>query len=96
MPGLGEVSDGCKCFQVGDRNLLLPLVEITVVLSNFLMNVNCLLDTGSQHSYLSDKVLDVLNCRSAPMSKRDFVIKIFLGSARKSLHEIVLHVELLG
>ena len=36
-----------------------------------------------------------MSYRSAPMSKRDFAIKIFLGSARKSLREIVLHIELL-
>ena len=40
-------------------------------------------------------MFDVLNCRPAPMSKRDFVIKTFLGYIRKSLREIVLRVKLL-
>ena len=64
------------------------LVDISVGQGNFLKKVKYVLDTGSKHSYLSDKVLDVLNCHSAPMSKRDFIIKTFLGSARKSLCKI--------
>ena len=82
-------------FLVGDKDLLLSFVEITVGRGHFLKKVNCLLDTGSQRSYLSDKVLDVLSCRSAPISKRDCIVKTFLGSTRKSLREIVLRIELL-
>ena len=76
-------------------DLLQSLMEITVGWGNFLNKVNCPLDMGSQRSFLSDTALDVLNCHSAPIPKRDFVIKTFLGFARKILREIVLCVELL-
>ena len=40
------------CFQVGDNQLLLPIVEITIGRGKREYKLNCLLDSGSQRSYL--------------------------------------------
>lgn len=69
------------CLHMGDMNLLLPIVWIMIVSWKTEKTFNCLLDSGSQCSYLSDGVPDILHCHSAPMRKRDFIIKIFLNSA---------------
>ena len=42
----------------------------------------------------ADSLLDVLNCRANKLPTREFVMKIFLGSARKLLLELKLLVKL--
>ena len=81
-------------------NLLLPIVQITVVGDKLEKTFNCLLDSDSQRSYLSDGVLDILHCHSVPMKKKkkkkkkESIIKTFLGSAKRSLNELELCVKL--
>ena len=74
-------------------NLLLPIVQITVVRDKLEKIFNCRLDSSCQRSYLFDRVLDVLHRRTVPV-KKDLIIKTFLGSARRRLNELELCVKL--
>ena len=58
------------CLQIRDMNLLLLIVQNTIFRDKLKKTFNCPLDSGSQCSYLSDGVLDILHCRSVPMKKR--------------------------
>ena len=62
--------DTNPCLQMGDMDLLLPIVQITIVSDKLENTFDCLLDSGSQRSYLSDEVLDILHCRTVPMREK--------------------------
>ena len=71
MSSLGEVSTGYKSLhQMEEMHLLLPIVQITVIKDKLEKTFNCLLDSGSQRSYLSNGVLDILHCHIVPVKKK--------------------------
>ena len=55
---------------MGDKNLLLLIVKIMVVGNKLEKTFNCLLDSDSQYSYLSDGILDILHCCTVLMKKK--------------------------
>ena len=57
--------------------------------------VRCLLDSGSQRSYLSKDIIEYLK-RDLGFSSTKYEINMFLGSAEREFGECILEVSLLG
>ena len=57
------------CLQMEDMNLLLPIVQITVVRDKLEKAFNCQLDSGSQSSNQSYRVLNILHCCTVLVKK---------------------------
>lgn len=73
---------------------ILPVIKISVdVGCNKSVAFNCLLDTGSERSYLSRSLLDKFSGLAFPSRDRKFLIKTFLGKEMKNLKEIDLNVK---
>ena len=69
------------CFNSCDSgaNYILPSVTVTLSLGNVQTNVRCLIDTGSQRSYISSKAFKRLNCDDSKLTKLH--INTFIDSA---------------
>ena len=78
----------------GGSNWLLPIMELVFVYKGVEYRFNVFIDSGSERSYLADSLQDVLNCRVNKLSTQEFVMKTFLGSARKLVQELKLFVKL--
>ena len=75
--------------------LLLPIISILISFNNCSTMVNCLLDTGSQRSYLAGGVANRLNCDYKGVSSK-FLVNTFLDKAYKSFSEIFFSIKVLG
>ena len=84
------------CYQTRDLNqdLLLPIMSIKVANGGTVHQFNCLLDTGSQRSYLSRGLLDQMGLCEGLSKCKTYDVNTFLGSVRKSMKEIGLSVIL--
>lgn len=78
---------------IGGSNLLL-IMEVVVKYGGAEYRFNALIDSGSERSYLKESLLHVLTCGANTLPTREFVMKTFLGSARKRLREIELSLKL--
>ena len=83
----------CFCLNSSNmgKNFVLPTVNILVGHGKVNTQVRCLIDTGSQRSYLSHRVverLDVSDC-----SKRTMMVSTFLNSGYKELAESAFHLD---
>ena len=72
----------------------MPIMDIKVKTCSKVCRARCLLDSGSQRSYLSEKVCAVLACKDENVSITQHDIKTFLGSQKKELKEISVAVEI--
>ena len=92
-PGLDKSTlDTNTCYRDdnGCSNLLLLIMEVVLVYDGVEYSFNALIDSGNVRSYLADSLLNVLNCKANKLPTRKFVMKTFLGSARKRLQELKL------
>ena len=96
-PGLDKSTlDTNTCYRDdnGRSNLLLPIMEIVLVYEGVEYRFSALIDPGNECSNLADSLLDILNCWANKLPSREFVMKTFLGSAKKRLQEFKLLVKL--
>ena len=71
---------------------MLPVVSVNIAKGKSNVQVKCLLDTGSQRSYLTAEIIEQLKCDSELISEVNFDIKIFLGAQQRVLRESVFDV----
>ena len=67
-----SVSSACS-----DKKLLLSLVKVTVSKNGHKYMLNCLLDSSSQRSYLSDEVVKGLGIKIDSLPAQQFNMKMF-------------------
>ena len=75
---------------------LLPIVTLSFKRGKYSHKVKCLLDDGSQRSYISQEVMDILNCDVYNWSHLDYDVKTFLGSLKRSFKECVMDISIPG
>ena len=73
------------------ETFLLPFIRIKVHFGDHSTFVNCLVDTGSQRSYVSSDVLKQLNLK--PNKKHDFTVSTFINSTEKSFSNQSLSLD---
>ena len=79
---------------VSEHSIIMPIMDIKVKTGSKVCRARCFLDSGSQRSYLSEKVCAVLACKDENVSIIQHDIKTFLGSQKKELKEIYVAVEI--
>ena len=77
-----------------EHSIIMPIMDIKVKTGSKVCRARYLLDSGSQRSYLSEKVCAVLACKDENVSIIQHNIKTFLGSQKKELKEIPVAVEI--
>ena len=77
-----------------EHSIIMPIMDIKVKTGSKVCRARCLLDSGSQRSYLSEKVCAVLACKHENVSIIQQDIKTFLGSQKKELKEIYVAVKI--
>ena len=77
-----------------DNLYLLPIICLNIFKGKKKYSLNCLLDTGSQRSYISRKFVNSLNYDEDKFSNIQFNVKTFLSSKIKNLKEITLEIEI--
>ena len=77
------------------KTFILPTVTVVVGCGTKTTKVNCLLDSGSQRSYLSKDVLQRLNVKDSS-DKTKFLINTFINKAFKQFAETSLIVSMGG
>ena len=87
-------SNLCLNTGITENLYLLPIVQITVNYSKNSYSFNVLLDTGSQRSYFSDKVLNNLNINKDKLRNVPYEVKTYISSEIKQLKEVLLDVEI--
>ena len=73
------------------KTFILPTLSVTVGSGRYKTKVRCLVDTGSQRSYVSNKVLDRLHFQCKSETK--LLINTFLDSDFKTFGETCLNVD---
>jgi len=76
------------------RTYLLPFVDIKISAGKFTTSVRCLVDSGSQRSYVSPKVLGKLGLKNSNVSP--LLINTFIDSACKPFGEVSVTATLGG
>jgi len=79
--------------QQGRSSHLLPTITLNVSRGYQITKVRFLIDTGSQKSYVTNRVLDKLGV-SQERTRKDFVINTFLQSGVRQFSEISLLIDL--
>ena len=88
------ISNPCLSSSIHSGNTyLLPVITVNVGHGKQNAYIKCLLDTGSQRSYISNDVLKKLGS-AANLKSHDLTINTFINSAVKSFKEICLSVDL--
>ena len=75
-----------------NKELLLPLVKVTVLKNGHKYILNCLLDSGNQRSYLSNEVANGLNIKIDSLPALQFNMKKFLGEDMQCLKEVPINI----
>ena len=76
-------------------NFLLPIIKIGMRGHNGkIIYFNCLLDTASSRSYISNKISDQMGLIPKNVSEVQYNVKTFIGSGLKSLKEATIDVFL--
>ena len=76
-------------------NFLLPIIKMAMRGHNGkLIHFNCLLDTASSRSYISNKISDQMGLIPENVSDVQYNVKTFIGSGLKSLKEATIDVFL--
>ena len=91
-----ESTNVCLSTSLKDQsNYLLPILAIRMQGHNGkVVKFNCLLDTASSRSYISQDVSDKLNLNKDLCKNVDYKVKTFLGSGVKTLEETSINVYL--
>ena len=89
-------SNLCLNAGIQENLFLLPIVEVSVSNGKFNHSFNCLLDTGSQRSYFSEKILNKLKIDTINLNNVSYNVKTFVSSQVKNLKEIMLNVKVAG
>ena len=66
---------------------LLPIIGLVLNNENRI-KVNCLFDNGSQRSYISDKIVQSLNCAKSKLKKVEYQVNTSISSQIKTLDEV--------
>ena len=75
---------------------LLPIISLNFQRGGNSYNVRCLLDDGSQRSYISQEVMDILKCDTYNWTNLNYDVKTFLGSNKRVFKECVMGVSIPG
>ena len=78
----------------GENNYLLPIVRLPIQWSKEKMLVNCLVDTGRQYSYFSNKVIKWLKCLDKVLIKGNYQVKTYLGVAERQFSQVTFDIEI--
>ena len=91
-----EINNVCLSTSLKTQsNYLLPILAIQMQgHSGKVVKFNCLLDTASSRSYISQTVSDQLNLNRELCKTVDYQVKTFLGSGVKTLNETSINVYL--
>ena len=81
-PVIKKVDVTSMCYQDKDQNqdFLLPIINIRLIKDGIKWHFNCLLDTGSQCSYLLSGLLDWIGFNEGLIASRTYDVHTFLGS----------------
>ena len=82
----------CLNTGISENLYLLPIIQLTVKFSNKSHSFNVLLDSGSQRTYFSEKVLNHLKINKDRLTDVPYEVRTYLSSEIKSLKEIVVNV----
>ena len=83
------------CLNASNENsgtFVLPTLTVQISKGNSVTNVRCLLDTGSQRSYVASSVASRLNLESHDYNKR-IIINTFASSMSKELSEMSMTIK---
>ena len=80
--------------QESAKPFILPTVTLKIGRGKNTAFVRCLIDSGSQRSYLSKSVFDKLNCDPNSLTPAAFTIKTFIGDQDRVLNETMLEIHL--
>jgi len=86
------VNNYCVNTSDSGRTFLLPIVNIEVGAGKAKTRVKCLLDTGSQRSYLATSVMNRLKCKLE--NKTSITVNTFIDSDAKYFYETSVSVNL--
>ena len=75
------------------QDYILPIMNITAKRGKNKYQFNCLIDTGSQRSYLSPQVIEKLNINLSEYSSLYYEVSTFLGAKKKELKQMVLDID---
>ena len=75
---------------------LLPVISLNIRRGKTSQRVRCLIDDGSQRSYLSEEVANMLGCGDDNWSQLHYDVNTFLGSSKKAFKECIMDVEIPG
>jgi len=90
--GANIASNFCVNSNDSGRTFLLPFMTVEIGAGKSKTKVRCLLDTGSQRSYLSTTVMNRLNLTL--QNKTELVVNTFIDNDRRSFHETSVSVNL--
>lgn len=77
-----------------DKPYILPTLTLKFARGCKSFDVRCLIDSGSQRSYLADNIIQNLNLNPKSLADVNFDIKTFIGNQNRTLKETVLEVHL--
>ena len=75
------------------QDYILPIMNITAKRGRNKYQFNCLIDTGSQRSYLSPQVIEKLNINLSEYSSLYYEASTLLGAKKKELKQMVLDID---
>ena len=76
------------------RTFILPTINVKLRHGKAVTSVRCLVDTGSQRSYISSEVLQRLKVSETLLNKTNLIINTFIDAASKQFSETSLSVTL--
>ena len=78
------------------QSYLLPIVDLKFERGGKSTFVRCLLDDGSQRSYISQDIMDDINCDTSQWESINFNVHTFLGTSMKSFKECSINILIPG
>ena len=86
------------CINSGQQSqdYILPVVSVLAKRGRERFKFNCLVDSGSQRSYVAPRVIQGLNIDVSGYNKMLFDVSTFLGEKKKELTQLVLELDLPG
>jgi len=85
-------SNFCVNSSDSGKTFLLPLISVEIGAGKSKTRVRCLLDTGSQRSYLSTSVMERLKVKLE--NKTNLLVNTFIDNDSRSFYEIAVTVDL--
>ena len=78
------------------QDFILPVMSVLAKRGRHQFKFNCLIDTGSQRSYVAPRVIQSLNIDTSNYNTVLYDVSTFLGERKKELTQLVLDVDLPG